>query len=95
MGNVEWIGWPRQLSQKKLAALQRLESELVRKAARIIQQAPGLSNCDFFVMGAARRTLAQAAGFCALVQMKNFSACLTRRRTASVLSQGDETKFLP
>ena len=80
---------------KRLAALQRLESDLVRKAAGLIQQATGLSNCEFFVMGAARRTLAQAAEYCALIQMKNFSACSARRRIASVRSQGDETKFLP
>ncbi len=59
------------LSQR-LARLQKLEAELIRKGAGFLQQHAGLTQCDFFVLGAMRRTLAQSTGFRALIEMKNF-----------------------
>jgi hypothetical protein len=56
---------------------------------------PGTQQLRFLCYGRGAADPDLAAEFCALIHMKNFSACLTRRRMASLLSQGDETKFLP
>lgn len=57
---------------KRLAALDQLEQELIRKAAALVQPTEALSWCDFFVIGAMRRTLAQIRGFRTLIDSKNF-----------------------
>jgi hypothetical protein len=57
---------------KRLAALDQLEQELIRKAGAMVQPTKALSWCDFFVIGAMRRTLAQIKGFRTLIESKNF-----------------------
>ncbi len=56
----------------RLARLDRFEAELVRKAAPLLGATTALSHADFFVVGATRRTLAQARGFKQLIEARNF-----------------------
>lgn len=56
----------------RLGHLQRFEAELVRKAAPLMSAGASLSYADFFVLGATRRTLAQARGFRQLIEARNF-----------------------
>lgn len=56
----------------RLGYLERLEAELVRKAPPLMALGASLSHADFFVLGATRRTLAQARGFRQLIEARNF-----------------------
>ncbi|MDT9600438.1 hypothetical protein [Sphingosinicella rhizophila] len=56
----------------RLARLDAFEAELVRKAAPLLGSVGDLSHADFFVVGATRRTLAQARGFKQLIEARNF-----------------------
>lgn len=56
----------------RLARLDAFEAELVRKGAPLLGSVNALSHADFFVVGAARRTLAQARGFKQLIEARNF-----------------------
>lgn len=56
----------------RLARLEAFEAELVRKGAPLLGSVNALSHADFFVVGAARRTLAQARGFKQLIEARNF-----------------------
>lgn len=56
----------------RLARIEKLEEELTRKGAALIGVGANLSHADFFIMGAVRRTLAQARGFRDLIGARNF-----------------------
>lgn len=56
----------------RLARIEQLENELVRKCAGILGTGAAVSHADFFVLGALRRTLAQARGFRDLIVARNF-----------------------
>jgi hypothetical protein len=56
----------------RLARIEKLEEELTRQGAALIGVGASLSYADFFIMGAVRRTLAQARGFRDLIGARNF-----------------------
>lgn len=56
----------------RLARIEKLESEIIRKASSYLQAGGSMSHADFFVLGAVRRTLAQAKGFRELIGARNF-----------------------
>lgn len=56
----------------RLKQIERLEDELIRKGAGIVDAGASLSHADFFVLGALRRTLAQARGFRSLIEARNY-----------------------
>jgi hypothetical protein len=57
----------------RIGRIERLETELVQKAADLAQKKADISHADMFVIGALRRTLAQSKGFRELLTAKNFS----------------------
>ena len=66
------IGPPAPNLAARLARIDRLESELARKAAGLVGRGAQLGHADFFIFGALRRTLAQARGFRDLIVARNF-----------------------
>jgi hypothetical protein len=56
----------------RLKRIEQLEDELIRKGAGIVGAGANLSQADFFIFGALRRTLAQARGFRDLINSRNF-----------------------
>jgi hypothetical protein len=56
----------------RLKRIEQLEDELIRKGAGIVGVGADLSHADFFIVGALRRTLAQARGFRDLINARNF-----------------------
>jgi hypothetical protein len=56
----------------RLKRIEQLEHELIRKGAGIVGAGADLSHADFFIIGALRRTLAQARGFRDLIDARNF-----------------------
>ena len=65
----------------RLTKLRKLETELTRKAAPIIQPGTPLHIVDWFVMGAAQRTLAQSRGFRSMTETRNFASSAILLRT--------------
>ena len=65
----------------RLSKLVKLEKELTRKAAQIIQPGAPMYVVDWFVMGAAQRTLAQSRGFRSMMETKNFPSAAILLRT--------------
>lgn len=57
---------------ERLSFLERLERELIRKAAASVGMDADLRHGDFFMIGALRRTLAQSRGFRELIGSRNF-----------------------
>jgi len=55
----------------RLARIERLETELLRKAAASIEKGFTIYHADWFVMGAIRRTIAQSNGFRGLISARN------------------------
>jgi hypothetical protein len=47
----------------RIGRIEKLESELMRKAVASVGKPADISHADMFVMGALRRTLAQSQGF--------------------------------
>lgn len=56
----------------RLSLIEKLEGELLRKAAAEFSKNQNIWQTDMFVMGALRRTLAQARGFREMLASKNF-----------------------
>jgi len=56
----------------RIAMIERLESELLRKVAGLVENGTAISHSDLVVIGAVRRTLAQSKGFRDLLETKNF-----------------------
>jgi hypothetical protein len=56
----------------RLQHIEGLENELIKKGAGLLGVGTGLRDADFFIMGAMRRTLAQARGFRDLIKTRNF-----------------------
>lgn len=56
----------------RLGRIEKLEGELMRKVAASVEKNADISHTDMFVMGALRRTLAQAQGFRDLLAARNF-----------------------
>ncbi len=56
----------------RIGRIEKLETELMRKAAASVGKKAAISHTDMFVMGALRRTLAQSQGFRDLLAAKNF-----------------------
>jgi hypothetical protein len=56
----------------RLKRIEHLEDELIRKGAGIVGVGADLSHADFFIVGALRRTLAQARRFRDLINAHNF-----------------------
>ena len=56
----------------RIARIERLESELLRKVVASAEKKAAVSQTDMFVLGALRRTLAQAQGFRDLLAARNF-----------------------
>ena len=65
----------------RLAMLRSLENELLRKAGPILKPGTGMYFVDWYVMGAAQRTMAQSRGFRTMIQTKNFSGAAILLRT--------------
>ncbi|MTJ03092.1 MAG: hypothetical protein FH759_00175 [Sediminimonas qiaohouensis] len=65
----------------RLDNLVKLEKELTRKAAKIIQPGAPMYVVDWFVMGAAQRTLAQSRGFRSMIETRNFPSAAILLRT--------------
>jgi hypothetical protein len=55
-----------------LGRIEKLEGEIMRKVAASVEENTDISHTDMFVMGALRRTLAQAQGFRDLLMAKDF-----------------------
>lgn len=58
--------------EQRLDEIERLEKELIREVGAQLQSNSDIYVGDFFVIGAIRRTLAQARGFRSLIEAKNF-----------------------
>jgi hypothetical protein len=56
----------------RISKIDQLESEIVRKGALLLPSGSTFTHADMFVLGALRRTLAQARGFRDLIGSKNF-----------------------
>lgn len=56
----------------RLDRIEQVEDELCRKAFANMKAWKGITHTDVFVLGAFRRTLAQASGFRSLLQERNF-----------------------
>jgi hypothetical protein len=56
----------------RLKRIEQLEDELIRRGAGTVGAGANLSHADFFIVGALRRTLAQARGFRDLIDARNF-----------------------
>jgi hypothetical protein len=56
----------------RIGRIEKLETELMRKAAASAERKADISHADMFAMGALRRTLAQSQGFRDLLAAKNF-----------------------
>jgi hypothetical protein len=57
---------------ERLARIEKLEKEIIRKCAALMKPGTSATCSDFFVVGATHRLLAQARGFRELVAAKNF-----------------------
>jgi hypothetical protein len=57
---------------ERLAKIEKLEEEIIRKSAALVKPGASMTYTDFFVIGAVRRVLAQARGFRDLIAAKNF-----------------------
>lgn len=58
--------------EKRLNAIDRLESEIVRKAGARISKGNPIYHGHFYVLGILKRTLSQSSGFRQLIQGHNF-----------------------
>jgi len=56
----------------RLAMIEGLETELLRKAAALFKLHDSVYQADFFVMGALKRSCAQSKGFRELISSQNF-----------------------
>lgn len=56
----------------RLAAIDKLESEIIRKAAERVPAGSPMYHGHFFIFGIIKRTLSQATGFRMLIEAKNF-----------------------
>jgi hypothetical protein len=56
----------------RIGSIERLETELIRKATEIMNVGITISHSTLFVIGALKRTLAQSQGFRTLIGAKNF-----------------------
>jgi hypothetical protein len=56
---------------ERIQRIEKLEGELMRKVVASVEENADISHADMFVMGALRRTLAQAQGFRDLLVAKN------------------------
>lgn len=65
----------------RLSNIQKLEKELVKRAASIIQADTPMYYVDLFILGAVNRTLAQSRGFRTLIETKNFPSAAILLRT--------------
>lgn len=67
------------LSQR-LATLERLEKELLRKPHQLLGRNMTIYSADMFIFGATKRTIAQASAFRSLIEARNFqvAAALVR-----------------
>ncbi|MFP1646185.1 hypothetical protein [Pontitalea aquivivens] len=65
----------------RLTKIEALEAELPRKAAPIIQPGTGMFFVDWYVMGAAQRTMAQSRGFRTMIETRNFPGAAILLRT--------------
>ena len=65
----------------RLAKIRALEKELPRKAAPIIQPGTGMFFVDWYVMGAAQRTMTQSRGFRTMIETRNFPGAAILLRT--------------
>ena len=66
---------------ERLTKIEALEAELPRKAAPIIQPGAGMFFVDWYVMGAAQRTMAQSRGFRTMIETRNFPGAAILLRT--------------
>ncbi len=66
---------------ERLAALEKLESEIVAKAQRMIPAGSNLTVVDNFIFGAIKRTLSQSRAFRMLVEDWNFASAAVMVRT--------------
>ena len=64
----------------RLDNIEKLESELVRKAQKTLPPGP-MYMTDMFLMGATQRTLAQSRGFRHLIETRNFPSATILLRT--------------
>ena len=65
----------------RLSNIQKLEKELTRKAAPIIQPGTPMYYVNLFALGAVNRTLAQSRGFRGMIEAKNFPSAAILLRT--------------
>jgi hypothetical protein len=56
----------------RIGRIERLEVELLRETAELFVKNEVITNSDFFVLGAVRRTISQSKGFRDLITAKNF-----------------------
>jgi uncharacterized protein (DUF4415 family) len=61
--------------KERIQRIDEIENELCRKAAAMMAAWKDVTHADLFVLGAFRRTLAQAKGFRSLIQERNFPCC--------------------
>ena len=99
---VEPLTWPEPASiSDHFIRIEKLENELLRKAAATVKIDSSISHADNFVFGAFRRTLAQSRGFRDLIAAKNFPCAAvilraqidTAMRVNALLLIGDREAF--
>lgn len=66
---------------KRLAALELLEAEMIRKAQAMVPAKSSLTVIDYFLLGALKRTVSQSSAFRKLVESWNFSSAAVMTRT--------------
>ncbi|WP_374618605.1 hypothetical protein [Devosia sp.] len=66
--------------QQRLAAIEKLEAELVEKAHAILPKG-AINIVDFFILGATQRTLSQSTAFRTLIAARNFPSATVLLRT--------------
>src|SRR5574338_664544 len=73
--------------QQRFAALESLQSEIIRKAQPFISANQPMHTEHFYVFGIVKRTLAQASAFRSLVEARNFpcAAAIVRLQIDSAM----------
>lgn len=66
--------------EQRLAAIEKLERELVNKAHAILPKG-AINIVDFFILGATQRTLSQSTAFRILIKARNFPSATILLRT--------------
>lgn len=66
---------------KRISAIEKIEKELVGKSSFILKVGEPITVCDYYLLGAINRTLAQSRGFRDMIWSSNFPCAAVILRT--------------